>query len=147
MAEETRAKRIDHIAVAVADLEAATELFTRLLGRGPVGSGESRRYGVRIVLFKVGESRLELLAPTDPDSTVAKFIARNGPGLHHVCYAVDDLAGTIERLENEGFELLGQGDEIGVEGRPVAFVHPKSSGGILSEFIEGREDDQETADA
>ncbi len=147
MSDPTRAAKIDHIAVAVADLETATDLFTRLLGRGPVETGESERYGVRVAMFEMGESRIELLAATGPDSTIATFIEKRGPGLHHICYAVEDLKSTLMRLEGEGFALLGSGDDIGVEGRPVAFVHPKSSGGVLSEFIEGLDKNRERTDA
>ncbi len=146
MTDPASAARIDHVAVAVADLEEATALFTRLLGRGPVSTAESEAQRVRVAMFEVGQSKIELLEATDPDSPVARFVARRGPGLHHICYAAADLKGTLKRLETEGFELLGSGDDIGVEGRPVAFVHPKSSGGILSEFIAEEDTNRERND-
>jgi len=133
------AAKIDHVAVAVTDLEEAVTLFTRLLGAGPVSTGQSERFGVRVAMFALGESMIELLEGTESDSPVSKFVAKKGPGLHHICYAVQDLPGTVRRLEEEGFELLGSGEDTGVEGRRVVFVHPKSSGGILSEFIEGND--------
>jgi methylmalonyl-CoA/ethylmalonyl-CoA epimerase len=139
--ESARAKRIDHVAVAVEDLDEAVGLFTRLLGQEPYRLGESEQFRVRVAIFELGDVNLELLEGTDPGSPVASFIRKRGPGIHHICYEVEDLKATLERLGNEGFEILGSGDEIGVEGSPVAFVHPGSTGGVLTEFIEGTERD------
>lgn len=137
----TRVHGVDHVAVAVEDLDAATDLFRRLLGVDPAWSAESEEQKVRVQVFDLGGVKIELMEGTDPASTVSKFVEKKGPGLHHICYAVNDIKGALARAESEGFTLLGTGEDIGVEGRPVAFLHPKSTGGVLTEFIEGSDDD------
>ena len=139
--EDGSASRIDHLGVAVEDLDEAVDLYTRLLGRGPARIGESEEFGVKVAVFELGGVNLELLEGTASDSPVASFIRKRGPGLHHICYAVGDLKETLGRLADEGFEIVAGSDEIGFEGCPVAFVHPKSTGGVLTEFIEGSEHD------
>lgn len=139
----TRAVKIDHFAVAVKDLDESVDLFSRLLGIEPLWCRESEEFKVRIAAFQIGDVKLELLEGSTPDSTVSRFLSKHGPGLHHVCYAVKDLKATLKRLESEGFELIGSGDDIGVEGRAVSFVHPKSSGSVLTEFIEWPDQDTE----
>lgn len=136
----TLARGVDHIAVAVADLEAAVERYTSLLGAPPAWRAESTQQQVRVAVFTAGPVKIELMEGTDRASTVARFVAERGEGLHHVCYAVDDLKGAVDRARAAGFEVVGTGEEIGVEGRPVAFLHPRSTGGVLTEFIEGRGD-------
>jgi methylmalonyl-CoA/ethylmalonyl-CoA epimerase len=137
---DSGAQAIDHLAVAVENLDAGVALFRELLGRDPEWIRTAEEHEVRVAMFNLGGVKLELVEPTGPDSSVAHFLQKRGPGLHHVCYAVDDLAATLDRLESAGFEVLGSGEDIGVEGRPVAFLHPRSSGGVLTEFIEGVED-------
>jgi len=127
---------IDHLAVAVRDLDGAVDQFSRLLGFGPVWQGESQEQAVRIAMFNFGQTKLELIEGTGSDSKVAGFVEKRDEGLHHICFAVENLKATLERLDKEGFEIIGSGDDIGVEGRPVAFVHPGSSRGVLIEFIE-----------
>lgn len=134
------ASKIDHLGVAVENLEEAVNLYTRLLGRGPADITQSEQFGVKVAVFELGGVNLELLEGTSESSAVATFIRKRGPGLHHICYEVEDLKGTLERLAADGFEIVGSGDDIGVEGRPVAFVHPKSTGGVLTEFIEGSDE-------
>ncbi len=136
---ESGARAIDHLAVAVESLDAGVELFRRLLGRDPEWIRTAGDQEVHVAMFNLGGVKLELLEPTGTDSSVARFLQKRGPGLHHICFAVDDLAATLERLGSVGFEILGTGEEVGVEGRPVAFLHPRSSGGVLTEFIEGVE--------
>ncbi|MFO7769614.1 MAG: methylmalonyl-CoA epimerase [bacterium] len=138
----SRARVVDHVAIAVADLDGAADLFTRLLGVDPAWSAESTEQGVRVEVFDLGGVKIELMEGTDPASTVARFVEKRGQGLHHICYAVGDIQTALARVSDEGFEVLGSGDDIGVEGRPVAFLHPKSTGGVLTEFIEGRDDDE-----
>jgi methylmalonyl-CoA/ethylmalonyl-CoA epimerase len=133
-ADSTRAGAIDHVAVAVASLEETVPIFTRLLGTGPDFVRTSEAQQVRVAVWNLGGTRLELMEGTTAESTVSQFVARRGAGLHHVCYAVDDLKGALERARREGFEVLGTGDDIGVEGRAVAFLHPRSTGGVLTEF-------------
>ena len=136
------ARGVDHVAVAVEDLDQAVDLFRRLLGVEPAWEAESTEQKVRVQVFELGGVKIELMEGTDPESTVSKFVERKGPGLHHICYAVDDIKAALARASGEGFQVLGTGDDIGVEGRPVAFLHPGSTGGVLTEFIEGTEDDQ-----
>jgi methylmalonyl-CoA epimerase len=138
--ESRGASKIDHLGIAVENLEDAVDLYTRLLGRGPEHVTESEQFGVKVAVFELGGVNVELMEGTADDSAVSTFIQKRGPGLHHICYAVEDLKGTLERLAADGFEIVGNGDDIGVEGRPVAFVHPKSTGGVLTEFTEGTDD-------
>jgi len=137
------AECIDHLAVAVADLDEAVDRFRRLLGIEPAWYGENEEFEVRIALFHVGAVKLELLEGTSPASTVSRFVEKRGPGLHHVCIAVEDLKNTLERVRTEGFEVVGTGEEMGVEGRRVAFVPPKDASGVLIEFIEGFDERRE----
>ncbi len=132
----TRVGAIDHIAVAVEILDEAVATFTRLLGSPPAFLRTSEAQQVRVAVWELGGTRLELMEGTADDSTVSRFVARRGAGLHHVCYAVEDLQGALERARREGFEVLGSGDDIGVEGRAVAFLHPRSTGGVLTEFVQ-----------
>ena len=133
---ESDTRRLDHIAVAVEDLDGAVEIYTRLLGSVPEKMETDREFGVRVAIWSLGEAKIELMEGLDQDTTVARFVEKKGPGLHHLCFAVTDLKETIDRLSREGFEFIGSGDDIGVEGHPVAFAHPRSTGGVLTEFIE-----------
>jgi methylmalonyl-CoA/ethylmalonyl-CoA epimerase len=141
--QDNAAGQIDHLAFAVEDLDVAVDLFNKLLGIEPAWRGESEDHDVRVALFRVGDVKLELLEGMGSESTIGRFIEKRGSGFHHICFAVEDLKATLERLRLEGFEVVGSGEEVGVEGRPVAFVHPSSSGGILIEFIEGSERGEE----
>lgn len=128
--------RIDHIGVAVEDLDAAIELY-----RGPFGMPEAHRetveaFGVEAVLLDVGESHVELLKPTGPDSGVARFLEKNGPGLHHVAYGTDDIDAALEQVRAAGLRLIDEQPRIGIRGSRVAFLHPKSTGGVLTELVE-----------
>lgn len=136
-------RHIHHLAVAVRDLEGAVDQFSRLLGFEPVWQGESLEQAVRVAMFNFGQTKLELLEGTGSESKVARFVEKRGEGLHHICFAVENLKATLERLDKEGFEIIGSGDDIGVEGRPVAFVHPGSSRGVLIEFIEYDSENEE----
>jgi methylmalonyl-CoA/ethylmalonyl-CoA epimerase len=128
--------RIDHIGVAVEDIEAGIELY----GAGfemPVAHRETvEDQGVEAVLLDVGDGHVELLRPLGPDTAVGKFIARKGTGLHHVAYAVDDIDSTLERLREVGLELIDQEARVGIRGSRVAFLHPRSTDGVLTEIVE-----------
>ncbi len=133
---ERMGRELDHVAIAVDDLERAIERYTGLLGTEPEQITASSDFDVRAAIFRSGTVKIELLEGVGPESTVTRFIEKNGPGLHHLCFSVDDLKGTLADLSRDGIEIIGEGDDIGVEGHPVAFVHPASTGGVLIEFIE-----------
>ena len=128
--------RIDHIGVAVEDLDSAIELYA-----GPFGMPEANRetveaFGVEAVLLDVGESHVELLKPLDPESGVGRFLERNGPGLHHVAYGTDDIDAALEQVKAAGLRLIDEQPRTGIRGSRVAFLHPKSTGGVLTELVE-----------
>jgi methylmalonyl-CoA epimerase len=128
--------RIDHVGVAVEDLDAALALYgdsfeMKLAHRETVES-----QGVEAVLLDVGEGHVELLRPLGPDTAVGKFLARSGPGLHHVAYAVDDIDAELPRLAAAGIDLIDVEPRIGIRESRVAFLHPRSTGGVLTEIVE-----------
>lgn len=126
---------IDHIGIAVKSLSAAKAIYEKL---GLQISAEETvpAEQVRLVMVPVGESRLELLEPTSETSTIAKFIAKRGEGLHHVCLRVPDLPGAVERLKREGVRLVSEEIKVGAGGHRYVFVHPSSTGGVLLELAE-----------
>jgi len=129
--------RIDHIGVAVDDLDEAVALYTERLGM-PVEHRETvEEQGVEAVLLGVGESHVELLRPLSPDTAVGKFLERNGPGLHHVAYGTDDIESALDSVRDAGLRLIDESPRTGIRGSRVAFVHPKSTGGVLTELVEG----------
>ncbi|MFC1530387.1 methylmalonyl-CoA epimerase [Gemmatimonadota bacterium] len=137
MTESERQERLlVHVAIAVDDLDRVVELYTGLLGTEPEQITTNSDFDVRAAIFRTGQVKIELLEGIGPESAVTRFIEKNGPGLHHLCFSVDDLKGTLADLSRDGIEIIGDGDDIGVEGYPVAFAHPKSTGGVLLEFIE-----------
>ncbi len=131
------AQKIDHLGIAVKDLAAATKKFEQLLGVSVGGTEEVLTESVRVVFFQVGESRFELLEPTNESSPIAKFLEKRGEGIHHVCVAVKDVKAEVERLRGLGFEFVGAAPRAGAGGHQVAFIHPRSAGGILVELSEG----------
>lgn len=132
--------RIDHIGVAVEDLDAALELYADVL-RMPVVHRETvTEQGVDAVLLDVGENHVELLAPLGPDTPVGKFLAKKGPGLHHVAYQVADIEATLAALRAAGTRLIDETPRVGIRGSRVAFVHPSSTGGVLTEIVQPAED-------
>ena len=127
---------IDHLGIAVKSLAAAKRIYEKLgLSVSPEEIVEQEK--VRLAMVPVGESRLELLEPTADDSTIAKFIAKRGEGLHHVCMRVPDLAAAVIRLKTEGVRLVSEEIKTGAGGHRYVFVHPASAGGVLLELIEG----------
>jgi methylmalonyl-CoA/ethylmalonyl-CoA epimerase len=129
--------RIDHIGVAVEDLDEAVALYSERFGM-PVQHRETvEEQGVEAVLLGVGESHVELLRPLGPDTAVGKFLERNGPGLHHVAYGTDDIDSALEQVRAAGLRLIDDRPRVGIRQSRVAFLHPKSTGGVLTELVEG----------
>lgn len=128
---------LDHIAVAVASISDALPLYELIAGAksSPIERVESQ--GVDVAMVGAGPTRIELLQPASADSTVQRFLDRNGPGLHHIAYRVADLDATLERLAAAGIRLIDQKGRPGAGGHNVAFLHPKSTGGILIELVQG----------
>ena len=131
--------RIDHIGVAVADLEAAIALHEQTYGMPLVHREIVDAQGVEAVLLDVGESHVELLRPLSDDTPVGKFLAKRGPGLHHVAYGVDDVESTLAELRERGVRLIDETPRTGIRGSRVAFLHPAASGGVLTEIVQPAE--------
>jgi methylmalonyl-CoA/ethylmalonyl-CoA epimerase len=127
---------IDHVGVAVEDLEAAIARYRDQLGLELVHRETVSEQGVEAVLLDVGESHVELLSPLGPDTPVGRYLAKRGPGLHHVAYRVDDIEATLEELRAAGMRLIDERPRVGIRGSRVAFVHPASTGGVLSEIVQ-----------
>ncbi|MBS1869919.1 MAG: methylmalonyl-CoA epimerase [Actinobacteria bacterium] len=132
--------RIDHIGVAVEDLDTALKLYADVLKMPVVHRETVTEQGVEAVLLDVGESHVELLAPLGPDTPVGKFLAKKGPGLHHVAYQVSDIEATLAALKAAGTRLIDETPRIGIRNSRVAFVHPASTGGVLTEIVQPAED-------
>lgn len=132
--DSPRRPRIDHIGVAVPDLAEALPFFRDFLGMPEVPLKDSD--GAKIRAVKSGESMVELLEPETDDSPIGKYLGKKGPGIHHVCLAVDDLEGTLARAKAAGLRLIDEVPRIGAEGKRIAFLHPKSTAGILVELTE-----------
>ncbi|MGE0707824.1 MAG: methylmalonyl-CoA epimerase [Planctomycetota bacterium] len=128
------ARKIDHLGIAVRDLEASERLFASLLGTGSSGREVVETEGVEVSFFQVGESRLELLRPTRPESAIQAALDRRGEGIHHMALSVDDIDAEVARLREAGFQFVGEAPRPGAGGHRVAFIHPKSAGGILVEL-------------
>ena len=141
-----RVIRINHIGVATADIQHALSVFSQGLGLPVAGSEHVPGDAVRVTFLPVGESRLELLEPVGEEGPVHKFLSNRGPGIHHICFEVDDLPGMMERLRAAGVELVDSEPRRGAHGTLVAFVHPKSANGVLVELVQtadGERDKQE----
>ena len=128
--------RIDHVGVAVEDLDAAIELYEQSFEMTVAHRETVESQGVEAVLLDVGEGHVELMRPLAADSPVGRFLARKGPKLHHVAYAVEDIDATLERLAAAGLELIDARARTGIQGSRVAFIEPKSTGGVLTEIVE-----------
>lgn len=128
--------RIDHIGVAVEDIDAAIALYRDSFEMELAHRETVEEQGVEAVLLDVGDGHVELLAPLGPDTPVGKFMAKNGAGLHHVAYAVDDIDTALERLAATGVQLIDSKPRIGIRESRVAFLHPRSTGGVLTEIVE-----------
>lgn len=128
--------RLEHIGIAVKDLTTGNELYTRLLGLPPYKAETVESEQVQTSFFKVGESKVELLEATGPDSAIAKYIEKRGEGLHHVAFEVEDIHAEMERLAAEGFQLLNAEPKRGADNKWVCFVHPKTANGVLVELCQ-----------
>lgn len=127
---------IDHLGIAVKSLAAAKSIYEKLgMAASPEENVEHEH--VRVVMIPLGESRLELLEATSEDSTIAKFIAKRGEGLHHVCLRVPDLPAAVNRLKEDGVRLVSEEIKTGAGGHKYVFVHPSSTGGVLLELVQG----------
>jgi methylmalonyl-CoA/ethylmalonyl-CoA epimerase len=126
--------RIAHIGIALSSIAEAMPLYREILGLTPVEIGDSD--GARIEAVAAGESLIELLEPDGDDTPIGKFLARRGPGIHHICFAVDDLDATLDRCRDAGVRLIDEEPRIGAEGKRIAFLHPSATGGILIEISE-----------
>ena len=130
--------KIEHIGIAVKDLEASNELFTKLYGKPPYKSEAVESEGVTTSFFQVGPNKIELLEGTNPDSPITKFIAKKGEGIHHIAYDVSDIYAEIKRLKAEGFIVLNETPKDGADNKLVAFLHPKSTNGVLIELCQDK---------
>ena len=129
-------QKIHHLGYAVEDLEAASRLYRERFGARLEEPETVADQGVKAAMFRVGESRIELLEPTGPDTPVGKFLAKRGEGLHHVAFQVEDIEATLGELGRDGVELIDEEPRVGAGGTRMAFVHPKSVHGVLTELVE-----------
>jgi methylmalonyl-CoA epimerase len=127
---------IHHVGVAVADLDGAIELYRSALGGRLVHRARNEKDGIDAAFIHTGSGEVELLSATSPDSPVGKFLAKRGPGLHHIAYAVTNIAQALADARAAGLELIDSEPRMGMHGSLIAFVHPKSLGGVLTEFVE-----------
>jgi methylmalonyl-CoA epimerase len=128
--------RIDHVGVAVADLEAGLAAYRGALGLEVEHREVIASQGVEALLLAVGDGHVELVAPLGPETPVGRFLARRGPGLHHVAYAVADVAAELERLRAAGVRLIDEAPRPGLRGSRVAFLHPSAAAGVLTEIVQ-----------
>ena len=129
-------EKIEHIGIAVKDLEISNALFAGLFGVGHYKIEEVISEGVKTSFFKAGPNKIELLEATNPESPIAKFIEKKGEGIHHIAFAVSDIISEIARLKSEGFVILNETPKKGADNKLIAFVHPKSSNGVLIELCQ-----------
>lgn len=131
--------QIDHVGIAVADLEEAVALYRDRLGMREQHRETVEEQGVHAVLLEIGDSHVELISPIGPEGGVAKFIERNGPGMHHVAYRTDDIDAALKQLVAAGIRMIDEEPRTGIQGSRVAFAHPKSTGGVLTEIVQPAE--------
>ncbi len=129
-------KKISHVGIAVTSIEEATPFYRDVLGMEFEGTEVVAEQKVKVAFFVVGESRIELLEPTAADSPVAKFLEKNGPGVHHIAYEVADLEQRLSQLKSEGVRLIDESPRTGAHKTQIAFLHPKASGGVLTELCQ-----------
>lgn len=129
-------RRIDHVAIAVVDINAALPFFTDVLGLEVTHTDVEEGQGVVVAFLPAGDSEIELIEPVDAGSGVARFLQRRGPGMHHLCLEVDDMDAALARLHEKGVQLIDETPYIGTGGRRIAFIHPRSAHGVLIELYE-----------
>jgi methylmalonyl-CoA/ethylmalonyl-CoA epimerase len=133
---DTSMDKIEHIGIAVKDLEASNALFAKLFGVPHYKVEEVASEGVKTSFFKSGPNKIELLEATKPDSPIAKFVEKKGEGIHHIAFAVEDIVSELERLKGEGFVVLNETPKKGADNKLVAFLHPKGTNGVLVELCQ-----------
>ncbi len=132
-------EKVSHIGIAVKNMEQSTALYRKLLGKKPDRVEELPENNVRTVMFQVGEASIELTEAMDAESPITKFIGKRGEGIHHISFAVDDIEGELIRLRSAGFQLIDERPRPGADGSRVAFLHPKSTNGVLVELVQKRQ--------
>ncbi len=128
--------KIEHIGIAVKNIDESNDLFTNLFGKKHYKTEEVESEGVKTSFFKIGENKIELLEATNSDSPIAKFIEKKGEGIHHIAFDVDDIEAEIKRLKEEGFIVLNEVPKKGADNKLVAFLHPKATNGVLIELCQ-----------
>jgi len=128
--------KIEHIGIAVKDIEQSDKLFKILFNKSAYKMEEVESEGVKTFFFMLGESKIELLQATNPNSAIAKFIDKKGEGIHHIAFEVEDIEAEIERLSKEGFKLIHNIPKLGADNKRIAFLHPKSTNGVLVELCQ-----------
>jgi methylmalonyl-CoA epimerase len=128
--------QLHHVGIAVADLEQSIDLYRKAFGAKLVHRATNERDGLEAAFLKVGDTELELMAPLRDDSPVGKFVAKRGPGMHHVAFGVANIETAIADAQAQGMELIDAEPRMGMHGARIAFVHPRSVGGVLTEFVE-----------
>ncbi|MBK7747409.1 MAG: methylmalonyl-CoA epimerase [Candidatus Obscuribacter sp.] len=134
MSAQAKGTRLDHVAIAVNNLEESLKFYRDSLGLDMLDIEVVEEQGVRVAKLNVGNTHIELLEPLGADTPVGKFIAKNGPGLHHICLGVETIEPRLAHLKSEGVKLINEEPKIGAGGAKVAFVHPKATGGVLLEL-------------
>lgn len=128
--------KIEHLGIAVKDIDTSNSLFEKLMGTPPYKQEEVASEGVITSFFQSGPNKVELLAATNPDSPIAKFIQKKGEGIHHIAFAVKDIQAEMKRLQQEGFELIHETPKRGADNKLICFLHPKSTNGVLIELCQ-----------
>jgi methylmalonyl-CoA epimerase len=129
-------QQIDHVGIAVTDLDSSIAQYQELLGVSPSLRKRMERDGIDAAMLDLGSTHVELIAPTGPGSSISAFLEKRGEGVHHVAYRVDDIRAALAQLRGQGARLLDEEPRVGVMGHLVAFIHPKSAGGVLTELVE-----------
>ncbi len=129
-------RKVEHIGIAVKNLEKSNKVFSKIFGEGPYKKEEVVSEGVYTSFFRCGPNKIELLQSTDPDGPISKFLDKRGEGIHHIAFAVSDIESEMNRLKEEGFILLNDKPKLGADNKLVCFIHPKSSNGVLIELCQ-----------
>ena len=129
-------QQIDHVAIAVTDLDSGIARYQELLGVSPSVRKRMEKDGIDAAMLDLGSTHVELIAPTGPESAISRFLEKHGEGMHHVAYRVDDIRAALAQLRGQGARLLDEEPRVGVMGHLVAFIHPQSAGGVLTELVE-----------
>jgi methylmalonyl-CoA/ethylmalonyl-CoA epimerase len=130
--------KLEHIGIAVKNLDSANKLISRLLGKNHYKIEEVQSEGVRTSFFEIGGVKIELLEATNPESPIARFIDKKGEGIHHLAFEVEDINASLKNYESQGFELINKSPKEGADNKMIAFLHPKSTNGVLVELCQER---------